>query len=118
MVAIALNFLATKISIILEININSSSSADRGKGTSDFKILSEFYEEKLLFVLKLAEQLLCNSRNPERKREKIFTCQWRNRKEKEILEENGQQIKRQVEVIIRELKTGIPWLADEEHSMF
>ena len=58
-------------------------------------------------MLKLAEQLLCNSRNPERKREKIFTCQWRNRKEKEILEENGQQIKRQVEVIIRELKTGI-----------
>ena len=55
MVAIALNFLATKISIILEININSSSSAERGKGTSDFRILSEFYKEKLLFMLKLAE---------------------------------------------------------------
>ena len=44
MVAIALNFLAIKISIVLEININSSSSIDRGEGTSDFKILSEFFE--------------------------------------------------------------------------
>ena len=44
MVAIALNLLATKITIVLEININSSSSPDRGEGTSDFKILSEFYE--------------------------------------------------------------------------
>ena len=44
MVAIALNFLAAKITIVLEINVNSSSSTDRGEGTSDFKILSEFYE--------------------------------------------------------------------------
>ena len=44
MVAIALNFSAMKISIVSEININSSSSTDKGEGTSDFKILSEFYE--------------------------------------------------------------------------
>ena len=44
MVAIALNFSAMKISIVSEININSSSSTDKGEGTSDFKIPSEFYE--------------------------------------------------------------------------
>ena len=43
MAAITLNLLAIKISIVLEININSRSSTDRGEGTSDFKILSEFY---------------------------------------------------------------------------
>ena len=41
---IALNLLTIKIRIVLEINVNSSSSTDRGEGTSDFKILSEFYE--------------------------------------------------------------------------
>ena len=41
---IALNLLTIKISIVLEINVNSSSSTDRGEGTSDFKILSEFYQ--------------------------------------------------------------------------
>ena len=55
MVAIALNLLAIKISIVLEININSSSWTDTGEGTSDFKILSEFYEKKLLFISKLAD---------------------------------------------------------------
>ena len=55
MVAIALNLLAIKISIVLEININGSSWTDRGEGTSDFKILSEFYEKKLLFISKLAD---------------------------------------------------------------
>ena len=35
---------ALKIIIVLEININSSSSTDRGEGTSDFKILSEICE--------------------------------------------------------------------------
>ena len=44
MVAIALNLLATKINIVLEININSSPSTDRWEGTSDFKIFSEFYK--------------------------------------------------------------------------
>ena len=44
MVATVLNLLAIKISIVLEININSSFSTGRGEGTSDFKILSEFYE--------------------------------------------------------------------------
>ena len=44
MVAIALNLADIKISIVLEININSSSSTDRKEGTSDFKILSEIYE--------------------------------------------------------------------------
>ena len=43
MAAITLNLLAIKISIVLEININSPSSTDRGEGTSDFKIPSEFY---------------------------------------------------------------------------
>ena len=38
MVAIALSFLAAKI------NINSSSSTDRGEGTSNFKTLSELYQ--------------------------------------------------------------------------
>ena len=44
MFAITLNLLAIKISIVLEININSSSSTDRGGGTSDFRILSGFFE--------------------------------------------------------------------------
>ena len=55
MVAIAFNLLAIKIGIVLEININSSSSTDRQEGISDLKILSEFYEKKLLFILKLAD---------------------------------------------------------------
>ena len=33
MVAIAISLLARKINIVLEININNSSSADRGEGT-------------------------------------------------------------------------------------
>ena len=44
MVAIALNLSAIKISIVLEINIDSSSSTDREEGISDFKILSEIYK--------------------------------------------------------------------------
>ena len=44
MVANTLNLVAIKISIILEINVNSSCSTDRGEDTSDFKILSEFYK--------------------------------------------------------------------------
>ena len=40
MVAIAIGLLARKINIVLEVNINSSSSTDRGEGTSDFKTLS------------------------------------------------------------------------------
>ena len=46
--------------------------------------------------------------SPERKqREKIFTWQWRNSKEKERLKENGGQMKRQVEVNVYEnLKLG------------
>ena len=44
MVVIASNLLVVKISIVLEININSSSSTDRGEGISDFKIVSELYE--------------------------------------------------------------------------
>ena len=43
MVVIALPYLAMKISIVSEI-INSSSSTYRGRGTSDFKTLSEFYQ--------------------------------------------------------------------------
>ena len=54
MVATALSLLAIKINIVLEININSSST-NRGEGTSDFKTLSEFYQQKLLFILKLAD---------------------------------------------------------------
>ena len=44
MVATAPSLLALKINIALEININSSSSTDRGAGTRDFKTLSEFYQ--------------------------------------------------------------------------
>ena len=44
MVAIVLSLLATKINIVFEININSSSSTDRGEGISDFKTLSKFYQ--------------------------------------------------------------------------
>ena len=44
MVAIAPRLLVVKINIALEININSSSSTDRGEGSSDFKTLSEFYQ--------------------------------------------------------------------------
>ena len=84
MVAIALSFLAATI------NINCSSSTDKGEGTSNFKTLSELYQSKLLFILKLADWLLCNSRNPERKRQKTFMWQWKNSTEKERLEENGE----------------------------
>ena len=74
MVAIALSFLAIKINIALEISINSLSSTDRGDRTSDFKTLSEFYKcnqlyLKVTFHFKLADQLLYNSGNPERKSE-------------------------------------------------
>ena len=41
MVAIAPRLLVVKINIALEIDINSSSSTDRGEGTSDLKTLSE-----------------------------------------------------------------------------
>ena len=54
-VTIALSLLAMKISTALEININSTSSTDTGEGTNDFKNFSEFYQKKLLFVLKLAD---------------------------------------------------------------
>ena len=104
MVAIALSLLAIKINIALEINVNSSSSAVRGEGNSNFKTLSKFYQYlKNTFHFKLADQLLCNSRYPERKGEKTFTWQQGNSKEKERLEENEEQMKRQVEDI-RELK--------------
>ena len=43
MVPIAISLLATKINIVLEISLNSSSSADRGEGTSDIKTVSELY---------------------------------------------------------------------------
>ena len=43
MVATALRLLATKINIVLEININNNST-NRGEGTSDFKTLSKFYQ--------------------------------------------------------------------------
>ena len=36
--------LAIKINFVLEININSSSSADRRGGTDDLKTLTEFYQ--------------------------------------------------------------------------
>ena len=38
------SLLAIKINIALEININSSSSADREERNSDFKTVSEFYQ--------------------------------------------------------------------------
>ena len=44
MIGIASNLFVIKISIVLEININSSSQTDRGEGTSNFKILLELYE--------------------------------------------------------------------------
>ena len=44
MAATALSLLAIKINILSEIKINSSSSTDRGEGTSDFKTLSTFYQ--------------------------------------------------------------------------
>ena len=44
MVAMPLSLLAIKINIVLEININSSSSNDGGEDTSDFRTLSEFYQ--------------------------------------------------------------------------
>ena len=46
MIAIALSLLAVKINIVLEINTNSSSSADRWEDTNNFKTLSEFYQRK------------------------------------------------------------------------
>ena len=43
MAPIAISLLAIKNNIVLEININSSSSTDRGEGTSDIKTASELY---------------------------------------------------------------------------
>ena len=43
MVPIVISLLAIKINIVLEININSSSSTDREEGTSDIKTVSELY---------------------------------------------------------------------------
>ena len=51
MAAIAISLLARKINIVLEININSSSSTDRGEGTSDFKTFSEFLTNKSYFSI-------------------------------------------------------------------
>ena len=42
MVSIALCLIAIKISIVLEININSPSSTDRGEGTSASKFFQNF----------------------------------------------------------------------------
>ena len=39
MVAIELSLVAMKINIVLEINVNSSSSTERREGTSNFKTL-------------------------------------------------------------------------------
>ena len=44
MVAITLSLLAININSALKINIDSSSSTDRGEGTSDFKTLLAFYQ--------------------------------------------------------------------------
>ena len=43
MVVAAVSLLAIEVNVVLEININSSST-NREKGTSDFKNLSEFYQ--------------------------------------------------------------------------
>ena len=40
------NMLAIKIHIVLEININSSSSADKKEGTDDPKTFSQFCQQK------------------------------------------------------------------------
>ena len=39
------NMLVIKINIVLEININSSSSADRREGTNDLKTLQTFADK-------------------------------------------------------------------------
>ena len=100
MAAIPLNVWAKKINIVLEINIDSYSLADRREGTNDFKTFGTLIKVTLHFKISY-----CNSRSAERKREKSFTWHWRNSKEKERLEVNGEQMKRQME-ITRELKTG------------
>ena len=53
MLAIAPSLLATKINIVLEINISSSSSTDRAEGTSNFKTFSGFYQ-KVTFHFKIS----------------------------------------------------------------
>ena len=50
--AIPLNLWAKKINIVLEINIDSYSLADRGESTNDFKTFGTLI--KVLFILKLA----------------------------------------------------------------
>ena len=49
--------LAVKINIVLEININSPSLAEKRKLTNDLKTFCEFLPIKLTFHLKLADQL-------------------------------------------------------------
>ena len=58
------------------------------------------FNYKSNFSFKISWLATYNSRNPEGKqREKTFTWQWRNSKEKERLQENGEQIKRQVQYL-------------------
>ena len=52
MVAIVLSLLAITVNIVLEINLNSSSSNDRGEGTSDFKN-QNFTNKSITFYFKI-----------------------------------------------------------------
>ena len=75
MVIIELNFLAIKISIVLEININSSSSIDRGEGTSDFKISFRIFRIKITFHIKISWLATLQFKETiKKKRENIYVA--------------------------------------------
>ena len=99
MVAITLSLLALKIDIVLDININSYSSTDRWVGISDFKTFRTF-TIKVTFHFKISWTATLQFKESRKKERKV---RWTHSKERERLEENECQMKRQLEVI-RELK--------------
>ena len=51
---------------------------------------------KITFHFKISWLATIEFKEPRKKTKKTFTWQWRNRKEKERLEENGEKMKRQM----------------------
>ena len=74
--------LAIKINILPEININSSSSAEKREGTDTSKLFQNFANKTFHFKISCLASYFEIQGSSERKREKTFTRQWRNSKEK------------------------------------
>ena len=70
--------LAIKITFVLEINIDGSSSTE---GTNNLKTFFRILPIKLTFLFKISwlAGYFAVQGNLERKREKTFACQWRKK---------------------------------------